>query len=74
MQRFFSKTRDIENEDDREGYPSKKWFFGTFELNEQRVGHGRRRLQCLPRQRLGQHGGGLARPDARERQRLQHVA
>ncbi|RKH14071.1 hypothetical protein D7V97_04185 [Corallococcus sp. CA053C] len=33
MQRFFSKTRDIENEDDREGYPAKKWFFGTFELN-----------------------------------------
>lgn len=33
MQRFFSKTRDVENEDDREGYPSKKWFFGTFELN-----------------------------------------
>ncbi|RYZ40231.1 MAG: hypothetical protein EOO71_16920 [Myxococcaceae bacterium] len=34
LQRFFTKTRDIENEDDREGYPSKKWFFGTFELND----------------------------------------
>ncbi|CAM3873496.1 hypothetical protein G4177_31960 [Corallococcus sp. ZKHCc1 1396] len=34
LQRFFTKSRDVENEDDREGYPSKKWFFGTFELNE----------------------------------------
>ncbi|NOK36956.1 hypothetical protein HMI49_27500 [Corallococcus exercitus] len=34
MQRFFSKTRDIEGEDDREGYPAKAWFFGTFELND----------------------------------------
>ncbi|MFP2926049.1 hypothetical protein ACLESO_12685 [Pyxidicoccus sp. 3LG] len=33
MQRFFAKTRDIENDDDREGYPAKKWFFGTYELN-----------------------------------------
>jgi hypothetical protein len=33
MNRFFAKTRDIENEDDREGYPAKSWFFGTYELN-----------------------------------------
>ncbi|MDY7226507.1 hypothetical protein [Hyalangium rubrum] len=33
MQRFFASTRDIENEDEREGYPAKKWFFGTYELN-----------------------------------------
>jgi hypothetical protein len=34
MQAFYAKTRDIEGEDDREGYPSKMWFFGTFELND----------------------------------------
>lgn len=34
MQRFFPQTRDIENEDDREGYISKKWFVGTHELND----------------------------------------
>jgi hypothetical protein len=33
LQRFYAKTRDIENEDDREGYPVKKWFYGTYELN-----------------------------------------
>ncbi|QRO01410.1 hypothetical protein JRI60_21515 [Archangium violaceum] len=33
MQRFFPQTRDIENEDEREGYPAKKWLLGTFELN-----------------------------------------
>ncbi|WP_224241143.1 hypothetical protein [Hyalangium gracile] len=33
MQRFFAVTRDIENEDEREGYLHKKWFFGTYELN-----------------------------------------
>jgi hypothetical protein len=33
MQRFFAKTRDIEGEDDREGYIVKKWFYGTYELN-----------------------------------------
>jgi len=33
MQRFFAKTRDIENQDDREGYIVKKWFTGTYELN-----------------------------------------
>ncbi|WP_232536967.1 hypothetical protein [Cystobacter fuscus] len=33
MQRFFSATRDIENEDDRDGYPTKKWLLGTYELN-----------------------------------------
>ncbi|MCE9673215.1 hypothetical protein LY474_35950 [Myxococcus stipitatus] len=34
MQRFFPQTRDIENEDEREGYIAKKWLLGTFELNE----------------------------------------
>ncbi|NTX34142.1 hypothetical protein HUA74_33935 [Myxococcus sp. CA051A] len=34
MQRFFPQTRDIENEDDREGYIAKKWLLGTFELND----------------------------------------
>ncbi|MDC0707091.1 hypothetical protein POL68_01280 [Stigmatella sp. ncwal1] len=34
MQRFFPQTRDIENEDEREGYIAKKWLFGTFELND----------------------------------------
>jgi hypothetical protein len=33
LQRFYAKTRDIENQDDREGYPVKKWFVGTYELN-----------------------------------------
>ncbi|WPB73921.1 hypothetical protein KYC5002_33405 [Archangium violaceum] len=33
VQRFYAKTRDIENEDDREGYIAKKWFYGTYELN-----------------------------------------
>jgi hypothetical protein len=33
MQRFFSATRDIENEDERDGYPTKKWLLGTYELN-----------------------------------------
>ncbi|ADO69542.1 uncharacterized protein STAUR_1738 [Stigmatella aurantiaca DW4/3-1] len=33
LQRFYAKTRDIENEDDRDGYPAKKWLFGTYELN-----------------------------------------
>jgi hypothetical protein len=33
LQRFFAKTRDIENEDDRDGYPSKRWLLGTYELN-----------------------------------------
>lgn len=33
LQRFYAATRDIENEDEREGYPEKKWFFGTYELN-----------------------------------------
>ena len=33
LQRFYADTRDIENEDEREGYPEKKWFFGTYELN-----------------------------------------
>ncbi len=33
LQRFYAKTRDIENEDDRDGYPTKKWLLGTYELN-----------------------------------------
>jgi hypothetical protein len=33
MQRFYGKTRDIEYQDDREGYIIKKWFYGTYELN-----------------------------------------
>ncbi len=33
MNRFFPQTRDIENEDEREGYIAKKWFLGTYELN-----------------------------------------
>ncbi|GEN07209.1 hypothetical protein SAMN05443572_104166 [Myxococcus fulvus] len=34
MQRFFPKTRDVENDDDREGYIAKKWFVGTYEMND----------------------------------------
>jgi hypothetical protein len=33
MQRFFSATRDIENEDDRNGIIAKKWLIGTYEAN-----------------------------------------
>jgi hypothetical protein len=33
MQRFFANTRDIEGEDEREGFIAKKWFYGTYELN-----------------------------------------
>lgn len=33
MNRFFPETRDIEGDDDREGYIAKKWFLGTYELN-----------------------------------------
>jgi hypothetical protein len=33
LQRFFSATRDIENEDDRNGIIAKKWLLGTYEAN-----------------------------------------
>ncbi len=33
LQRFHGRTRDIEYEDTRSGYPTKKWLYGTFELN-----------------------------------------
>jgi hypothetical protein len=33
LQRFYGKTRDIEYEDDRSGYITKKWLYGTYELN-----------------------------------------
>ncbi|KFE70426.1 hypothetical protein [Hyalangium minutum] len=33
MQRFYTATRDIENEDDRDGIIAKKWLVGTYELN-----------------------------------------
>lgn len=40
LQRFYAKTRDIENEDDREGFISKKWFYGTYELNSDASDYG----------------------------------
>jgi hypothetical protein len=40
LQRFYAKTRDIEYEDDREGYVVKKWFYGTYELNSDASDYG----------------------------------